>query len=319
MRFTIWNTGGDPDEFFHVAKVAERSGWSSLCLNEGTFQPERQEDDIYPFTADGRRSWQADTPYLEPMTLLPALATHTERLRYLTWVMKLPLREPLMFAKQVATAALMSHNRLDLGVGMSWMPQEFEFLGLDWESRRARFVEAIEVLRLVLTGEMVEYHGEVFDFGRLMERPAPTEPVPILIGGHKERSLRLAAKVADGWCGVSSPVEELERVVGRLRDLLEQEGRSLDGFAIHAGGIDARTVEDYARLAEVGITDCIVMPWMNVLRDAGNDALEVSLSRRLELIEAFGEEIIAPLRRAGVGPALPAAPAAPGPPAERSA
>jgi probable F420-dependent oxidoreductase len=300
MRFTIWNTGGDPAEFLEVAKTAERAGWSSLCLNEGTFQPERQDDDVYPFTADGKRSWNADTPYLEPMTLLPALATHTEKLRFLTWVIKLPLREPLVFAKQVATAALMMGNRLDLGVGMSWMPQEFAFTGLDWETRRKRFVESIEVLRLVLTGEMVEYHGEVFDFDRLMERPVPTEPVPMFIGGHKEPSLKLAARVAEGWCGVSSPVEELVRVVGRLHELLDEQGRSPADFKIHAGGIDARTVEDYARLAEIGITDCIVMPWMTVLRDAGNDALEVPLSQRLELIEAFGKEIIAPLAKAGV-------------------
>src|ERR1700759_4134429 len=109
MRFTIWNTGADPDEFFPVAQAAEAAGWSSMCLNEGTFQPERQESELYPFTADGRRNWQPDTPYLEPMTVLPAVATHTEKLRLLTWVLKLPLREPLTFAKQVATAALMSH------------------------------------------------------------------------------------------------------------------------------------------------------------------------------------------------------------------
>jgi probable F420-dependent oxidoreductase len=295
LRFTIWNTGADPDEYFPVAKAAEAAGWASMCLNEGTFQPERQEDEIYPFTADGKRSWQADTPYLEPMTILPAVTTHTEHLRVLTWVLKLPLREPLTFAKQVATAALMSHNRLDLGVGISWMPQEYRYCGLDWETRRQRFLETIEVLRMVLSGEMVEFHGEIFDFGRLMARPAPTKPVPIFIGGHKSPSLKMAAKIADGWCGVPMSTAEVAKLVATLHDLLEAEGRAVEAFRIHAGALDAHTVEDFARLEEIGITDCIVMPWMTALMDAGNDALSVPLSQRLELIQQFGEEIIAPL------------------------
>ncbi len=273
MRFTIWNTGADPEEYFPVARAAEAAGWHSLCLNEGTFQPERQEDQIYPFSADGTRSWRVDTPYLEPMTILPAVATHAKRLRFLTFVLKLPLREPLTFAKQVATAA-----------------------GLDWDTRQERFAEAIAVLRLVLTGEMVEYHGKVFDFGRLMERPVPQHPVPIFIGGHKKRSLEMAARIGDGWCGVPSPMDEMEQLIGRLKLLLAEAGRSPKDFKIHAGGIDARTLEDYARLEKMGVTDCIVMPWMNALRDAGNDAMEVPLSQRLELIHQFGEEIITPLK-----------------------
>lgn len=296
MRFTVWNTGAVPADFIAIAKAAEDSGWNSLCLNEGTFQPEVQESSIYPFSADGKRSWQPDTPYLEPMTILPAVATHTKRLRFLTFVLKLPLREPLTFAKQVATAAIMMDNRLDLGVGMSWMPQEFEYCGIDWDSRRDRFLEAIEVLRLVLTGEMVEYHGKVFDFGRLMERPVPTIPVPIPIGGHKKPSLEIAARVGDGWCGVPSPMEELERILTQLNEALDREGRSRETFKIHAGAIDAHTVEDFERLAQLGVTDCIVMPWMTALRDAGNDALALSLAQRIDAVEKFASEIIRPLR-----------------------
>jgi alkanesulfonate monooxygenase SsuD/methylene tetrahydromethanopterin reductase-like flavin-dependent oxidoreductase (luciferase family) len=180
------------------------------------------------------------------------------------------------------------------------MPQEYTYTGLDWKTRKKRFLESIEVLRLVLTGEMVEYHGEVFDFGRLMERPVPTEPVPILIGGHKEPSLKMAAEIGDGWCGVPMDMATMEGLVGRVYELLEERGRSREGFRIQTGAMDAATVEDYARLEAMGVTDCIVMPWMAVLRDAGNDALEVSLDQRLELVYQFGEEIIAPLDAAKV-------------------
>jgi len=297
VRFTIWNTGGDPDEFFPVAAAAEESGWSSLCLNEGTFQPARQGDDEhYPFTPDGRRAWTPETPFLEPMTILPAVATHADRLRYLTWVLKLPLREPLTFAKQVATAALMTHNRLDLGVGISWMPQEYLYCGLPWETRRQRFIECIEVLRLVLSGEMVEYHGEIFDFGPLMARPAPTKPVPIFIGGHKEPSLKMAAHLADGWCGVPTTIDDMALTIRRLHELLDADDRSISSFKIHSGAFDAKTVEDYARLEELGVTDCIVMPWLAALSQAENAARGVPLNQRLDLIHEFGEQIIAPLK-----------------------
>jgi probable F420-dependent oxidoreductase len=296
MRFTVWNTGANPTEYIAIAQAAEAAGWDSLCLNEGTFQPEKQEDKVYPFSADGQRSWSADTPYLEPMILLPAVATHTQRLRFLTFVLKLPLREPLTFGKQVATAAILMNNRLDLGVGMSWMPQEFQYCGLNWETRRERFLESVDILRLVLSGEMVEYHGKVFDFGRLMERPVPTEPVRMFIGGHKKPSLEIAARIGDGWCGVPSPMTEMEGLIGRLKAEVERANRPWEGYKIHAGAIDARTIDDFARLAKIGVTDCIVMPWMHALRDAGNDALGIPLTQRIELLQQFSEEIIVPLK-----------------------
>jgi alkanesulfonate monooxygenase SsuD/methylene tetrahydromethanopterin reductase-like flavin-dependent oxidoreductase (luciferase family) len=132
-----------------------------------------------------------------------------------------------------------------------------------------------------------------------MARPAPTVPVPILIGGHKEWSLKTAARIGDGWCGVPTSIEDMGRIIGRLHELLEAEGRPVDGFMIQAGALDANTVEDYARLEEIGVTDCVVMPWMTALMDAGNDALEVPLSQRLELVHQFAEEVIEPLSRAG--------------------
>jgi probable F420-dependent oxidoreductase len=298
MRFTVWNTGADPLEYIAIAKAAEEAGWSSLCLNEGTFQPERQEDSVYPFSADGTRSWSPDAPFLEPMILLPAVATHTQKLRFLTFVLKLPLREPLTFGKQVATAAIMMGNRLDLGVGMSWMPQEFQYTGLDWATRKERFLECIEVLRLVLTGEMVEYHGRIFNFGRLMERPVPSVPVPIFIGGHRKQSLQLAAKIADGWCGVPSPLVDTLKLVSQLKSEVQASERQWSTYKVHAGALDATTIDDFVQLRDAGVTDCIVMPWMKALRDAGNDALGVPLSRRIELLHEFAEEIIQPLQGA---------------------
>ena len=292
LRFTIWNTSGNAAEFFTIAREAERCGWHSMCLNEGTFQPEVQLDDVYPYSADGKRNWSSDTPFLDPLILLPAIAATTTRLHVFPFVLKLPLRDPLLLAKSVATAAVLSNNRFGLGVGMSWMPQEFRACGIDWDTRRQRFIESIEAIRLVLSGDMVEYHGEVIDFERLQARPAPTEPVPIYLGGHKPVSLRLATEFGDGWCGVPGPLDEVGPRVRRVLELLDQRGRPRTGFKIHTGVLDAKTVEDYRQIGELGITDCIVTPWMN---EVWTEGLEVPTQRKLELVREFADTIIGPL------------------------
>ena len=102
----------------------------------------------------------------------------------------------------------------------------------------------------------------------------------------------MAAEVADGWCGVPVPMEEMAKIVGRLHELLEENGKSSTTFRVNAGGIDATTLEDFERLEEIGITDCIVMPWMQDLSDASHEGLELSLNGRIESIHRFGEEII---------------------------
>jgi probable F420-dependent oxidoreductase len=297
MRFTIWNTGGEADEYFAIAAAAERSGWTSMCLNEGLFQPKETEG-VYPFSADGKRFWTTDTPYLEPLTLLTAVAATTERLRFYPFVMKLTLRNPLVLAKAIATASAVSHGRLSLGVGMSWMPEEYALCGIDWDTRRQRFVESVEVLRLVLTGEMVEYHGEVFDFGPLQSAPGSVKPMPIYIGGHRDLSLRLAAQYADGWAGIPSERNELAACISRLHELLREQGRSVEAFGIHANVTGTETVDDYRRLEDMGVTDAVVTPWAASLADTAGEGMVLNSARKVELTERFGERIIARLSEA---------------------
>jgi probable F420-dependent oxidoreductase len=291
MRFTIWNTGGNPDEFFSIAQAAEKSGWTSMCLNEGLFQPEDTRG-TYPFSADGKRFWTTDTPYLEPLTLLTAVAATTSSLRVYPFVMKLNLRNPLVLAKAVATASVLTHGRLGLGVGMSWMPEEYELCDVDWSSRRQRFTESIEVLRLVLTGELVEYHGDVFDFGPLQSAPGSVGRVPIYIGGHKDASLRLAARYADGWAGIPSEEPEMAAYIQRLHELLIEEGRSVDDFEIHANVTGTETLDDYRRLEDLGITDAVVTPWAATLSETAGEAMTLDTRRKVEMSERFGDEII---------------------------
>jgi probable F420-dependent oxidoreductase len=253
-------TALSPFEMLDLARAAEECGFDSFALNDGTFQM-RDTRGVYPYSPDHRRNWDLEAPLFEPMTLLPALAMQTERIRFYTSVLKLPLHHPLIPAKQVATAAIMSDDRFALGVGASWAPEEYEFCGVDWRRRGRIMAEAVEVLRLVLSGEMVEYRGEVFGFDALIARPAPRRPVRILMGGHHEPSLDRAARLADGWIAAGPPtLDELRPLIGRLRQLCEHHGRDWDDFEIHAYPYDVRGLDDFRRLEEAGVTDAITLP-----------------------------------------------------------
>jgi probable F420-dependent oxidoreductase len=260
MRFTLFEpTALSPHHLLHLAQEAEACGFDSFALNDGTFQM-RDTAGIYPYAADNRPNWDLEAPFYEPMTILPALALQTERLRFFTSVLKLPLHHPLTLAKQVATAAVMSGDRFALGVGASWAPEEYQFCGVDWHKRGKIMTESIEVLNLVLSGEMVEYHGEIFDFEPLVARPAPRKPVKILIGGHHEPSLRRAARLADGWIAGPITTDELRLIIGRLKGLCDEFGRDWSTFEIHARPADGGTLEDYQRLESMGVTDASTLP-----------------------------------------------------------
>jgi probable F420-dependent oxidoreductase len=260
MRFTLFEpTALSPHHLTHLAREAEACGFDNFALNDATFQM-RETAGLYPYADDKRPNWDLAAPFYEPMTILPALALQTERLRFFTSVLKLPLHHPLTLAKQVATAAVMSGDRFALGVGASWAPEEYRFCGVDWHKRGRIMTESIEVLNLVLSGEMVEYHGEIFDFEALIARPAPRTPVKILIGGHHEPSLRRAARLADGWIAGPVTTEELSSIIERLRKLREECGRNWSDFEIHARPAGAQNLEDYRRLESLGVTDASTLP-----------------------------------------------------------
>ena len=140
MRFTLFEpTALSPHHLVHLAVEAERCGFDSFAINDGTFQM-RDTARVYPYSPDNRRNWDLRRPFYEPMTILPAVAVRTSRIRLLTKVIKLPLHHPLILAKQVATLAVLSGDRFVLGVGSSWAPEEYRFDGADWP-RRGRLVE----------------------------------------------------------------------------------------------------------------------------------------------------------------------------------
>ena len=205
IQFTVALPMIDPMHYVPLARVAEDAGYDSIAVPESVFYPETVSAK-YPYTPDGSRFWPPETPFVDPFVAFGAIAAVTERIRMYTNVLKLGIREPLLTAKAVSSAAVLSNNRVGLGVGLSWIPEEFQWLGQEMSTRGARTSEAIEIIRLVCSGEFVEYHGKHYDFDRLMVRPAPSEPVPIYVGGLSGPGLKRAARLGDGHLAAAALV-----------------------------------------------------------------------------------------------------------------
>src|SRR6185436_738698 len=200
MKFWQSVTFSEPDDLLPIARLTEQIGFHGVFVSEHVFFPEKLESK-YPYSADGTPVFTADTPWLDPWAQIAAMAAVTTTLRFVTGVYILPLRHPLEVAKAVASLALLSHDRVGLGVGAGWMREEFEVLGREFQGRGKRMDEMIEVLRKVWAGGMVEHHGAHYDFPPLQMSPAPRTMPPILIGGQSELAFKRAARLGDGWVG----------------------------------------------------------------------------------------------------------------------
>lgn len=289
MKFSISPALSDVDQYLPLARAADELGFANVVVPDAVFYPEKVSAD-YPYTRDGARFWQPETPWLDPFVAVPAMAAVTERVRFVTSVVKLAIRQPLLVARQVQSIAVLSGNRFTLGVGLGWIPEEFEWCGEDYRTRGKRANEAIEILQLTLAGGMVEYSGEHYSFGKLRIDPAPAEPVPIYVGGHSKPGLRRAAKYADGWTSAMATEREIEGYVAKLGELRAEYGRSSRPFEIQVTCTDVFDAEGFARLEQKGVTDVIVQPWL-----AYGVPINGSAEDKIAGMRRFAEQIMAKL------------------------
>ena len=288
MRFVINYGLGNIDHGVPIARAAEAAGFASLGIPDSFFYP-KHSDSRYPYTPDGGRSFIEHQAFLDPCVWIATMAAVTTRLRFYPSVYKLPARHPLAVAKMFSSLAHVTGNRVALGVGLSPWLEDFTYLGLDWESRGRRMDECIRVVRGALTGEYFAFEGEFFRFGELRMKPVPTEPLRILIGGHSEPALKRAARVGDGWVSANSTYEELAALIPKLQGYRREFGTADRPFEIHAFDVMLADTAGAERLAALGVTDAIAVPW-NLLGP------EISLAEKLEGIARFGNEVIARFR-----------------------
>ncbi|WP_040767038.1 TIGR03619 family F420-dependent LLM class oxidoreductase [Tsukamurella sp. 1534] len=255
MRFTYAEAMTDPSYYVPLAQAAEEAGYHGMCVADSVAYPE-VSDSKYPYTPDGSREFLDGKEFVETFVLAATLAAATTTLRFTPFVLKLPIRPPVLVAKQAASLAAISGNRFSLGVGISPWPEDFEIMGVPFERRGKRMDECIEIVRGLSTGEYFEYHGEFYDIPSIKISPVPSEPLPILVGGHADPALRRAVRLCDGWMHAGGDADELDRMIARIDELRSE--RDDPNFEIHVISLDAYTVDGIKRLEDKGVTDVIV-------------------------------------------------------------
>ncbi len=234
MRFTYAESLTDPKYYIPLAQAAEAAGFHAMTIADSIAYP-YESDSTYPYTEDGGREFLDGKEIIEAFVLASALCAATTTLRFDMYVLKLPIRPPALVAKQAGSLAALFDNRLGLGVGTSPWLEDYELMDVPFARRGKRMDECIEIVKGLTTGEYFEFHGEFYDIPKTKMSPAPTQPIPILIGGHADVALRRAAR-NDGWMhggGDLGDPEALDRYIKRLNELREEEGRT-GPFEIHA-------------------------------------------------------------------------------------
>jgi probable F420-dependent oxidoreductase len=288
MRFSYAESMTDPSFFGPLARAAEEAGYDSMVIPDSICYP-RDADSRYPYNPDGTREFLEDKPFLEPFSLIPALGAVTSRLRFTTFVVKVPVRNPVLLAKQVTSTAVLTGNRLALGVGTSPWREDYDVLGVDWAGRGRRLDESIAILRGLATGDYFEHEGKSFTLPAVKIAPVPTEPVPVLIGGHSDAALRRAARLGDGWMHGGGDPADLPVLLARLAEFRRQAAAGERPFEVHVISMDAYTVDGVRRLEEQGVTDVIVgFRWPYA---TGPDT--EPLTTKLDHLRRFADAVIA--------------------------
>jgi len=286
MKFWQVVSFAEPDQLPGIAQAAEEAGFHGILLADHLFFPGKLESK-YPYSEDGVPGFDGTTPFPDPWTTIAALSSVTKTLRFAPMVFILPLRHPIEVAKTVGTLAIHTHGRVVLGCGAGWIREEFDVLGVPWKGRGKRMNEMVEILRLLWTGEMIEYHGEVFDLPAMQMSPAPAAPPPIYFGGISEPAMRRAARIGQGWFGTGNTVEQATELLDRLHGYRREcgtDGEPFDALVPLAGAPDT---DLFARLEEEhGMTSTTALPFLYTLGPGS------TLQQKRDSMMRFGETFI---------------------------
>jgi len=288
MRFTYAEAMTDATFYPELARAAEAAGYASMTVADSLIYP-THSDSTYPYTEDGNREFLEGKEFLETMTLCAALGAVTTTLRFTPFVLKLPIRPPVLVAKQASSIAFMTGNRLGLGVGLSPWKEDYSVMGVPWERRGKRFDECIDILKGLTAGGEFEFHGEFYDIQPITMTPAPTEPIPILVGGHADAALRRAVVRGDGWMHGGGPQDELDHLLDRIDEIRKEEGVDDQPFEKHVISLDAYAVDGVKRLEDRGVTDVIVGFRIPYIKGPDTEPLE----KKVQHLERFAEDVIA--------------------------
>ncbi len=284
MKFVISGAFQPPEHLIPLGVAAEEAGYEAISFSDHVVYPETL-DTPYPYTEDGVRRYDEMTEFPDVWVVAGALAAVTTRLRITTNVFVLPMRNPFLAAKTIATAAALSNNRVTLTIGVGWSGVEFDLVGQPFRRRGARTDEMLEVMRKLWSGEMIEHRGEFYQFDKLkMTPPIPTAPIPVWVGGISDFALRRAAR-NDGWLSDLQTTEEILECIEKVREYRSELGRS-GPFDVMASASDAGDIDGYRRLGDGGTTHILTMPW------AFYHGLTDDLEKKVDGIRRFADDVL---------------------------
>ncbi len=285
MKFCHGLIGASPKHWNRLAIACEAAGFDSVAVSDHMVFP-KELNSSYPYTPDGTPLFDPEEDWPDAWVAIGSMAAVTTRLRFVTNVYVLPARNPFVAAKAIGTAAYLSDNRVAVGIGAGWMREEFELLDQPFARRGARMEEMVEVMRTLWSGGMVEHHGEFYDFDPVEMRPAPSEPVPIYVGGHSDLAFERAARLGDGWLGMHYTMEELLGHCATLQRAREDAGTADRPFEVIASPMVAPKPDLLEEIEAAGVTTILTSAWFTT----GITAPEVSKAE--EMIAAYGERFI---------------------------
>jgi len=265
IGLTIPHTGryASPEWVREYCTAAEQLGFDSLWGVDHMVMPQHTESD---YTLGRKPSKIADdavsgllSPNYEMMTTLTWVAGFTERVRLGTAIAVLPIRNAVHNARALATLDVYSGGRVVYGVGVGWLREEAEAMGMPWDRRGARSEEHIALMRALwcAEGDLVEFHGEFYDLPPMDPEPRPVQrPIPILIGGHSDIALERAGRIGDGWIAAQMSPERVVEHWPRVLEAAERNGRdpaSLQLFTSTPVRKDRSLADLLAEYREIGV------------------------------------------------------------------
>ena len=259
---TIPNAGpkASVENVVTTARWAEELGYHSLWLSDHVVLA-KQVDSYYPYRTHGRWDSPPDTKWLDPLLTLAWVGAAAPSLKLGTSVLVLPIRNPILLAKQIGSLDFLSGGRVILGAGTGWMEEEFNIIGESFKNRGRRVVEMVELMRQFWTGKTVNFQGEFYQVSDCKMHPKPVqEKIPVVWGGHSEAAIKRVAQIGDGWHPTQISLDQLGEGIKKLHQYCRRFNRNPDTLQIIArpGDTYQVTAETQAHHIELGVNHLVV-------------------------------------------------------------
>ena len=257
----LGNPFSTPEYIDTLGRAAEERGFHSIWVAEHVVLFDQYESE-YPYSADGKIPAGGESGIFEPFTSLAFLAACTSTIRLGTGICLVPQRNPVYTAKEVAAVDWLSNGRLDFGVGVGWLEEEFDAVNVPFERRNERCREYLEVMKRLWEDPISEHHGEFYDLPACRQYPKPVQRPypPIHFGGESHAALRRVADLGQGWYGFNREPAEVPEALERLEKLLAERGRSRSEIEVSiCPYLKGAQPDDVKRYEDAGVDQLILL------------------------------------------------------------